>query len=135
MKKSCRDVTRRQFASSALAASVAAVAVHAAHPAAGQGTRTGTAKPPEVFCDTMQTGTLCPTGTVGLFKLSGAKAEAWLTAVGRYNKAVMDATQQLRGDVKGLLTPEQLLELDRWFRQGLNTEVNRTLASQTRRLP
>lgn len=131
MKKSRREVT-----CGALAACVAAVTLRAdQRPAAAQNTQTSTAKPPEVFCDTMQTGTLCPTGTVGLFKLSGAKAEAWLTAVGRYNKAVMDATQHLRGDVKGLLTPEQLLELDRWFRQGLNTEVNRTLASQTRRLP
>lgn len=130
------DKSRRELTSGALAACLAVVNLRAEQrPAARQSTETSAAKPPEIFCDTMQTGTLCPTGTVGLFKLSGAKAESWLTAVGRYNKAVMDATQQLRGDVKGLLTPEQLLELDRWFRQGLNTEVNRTLASQTRRLP
>ena len=130
MNKSRREVTY-----GALAACVAAVTVRGEQRSAAQGAQPSTANPPEVFCDTMQTGTLCPTATVGLFKLSGAKADAWSTAVGKYNKAVMDATRQLRGDVKGLLTPEQLLELDRWFRQGLNTEVNRVLASQARRRP
>lgn len=127
--------SRREVTCGAVAACLAAVTVRGEQRSGAAATQASAAKTPEIFCDTMQTGTLCPTGTVGLFKLSGAKAETWMTAVGKYNKAVMDATQQLRGDVKGLLTPEQLLELDRWFRQGLNTEVNRTLASRTRRLP
>jgi len=120
----------RLFLSLAFVTGVAVVTLQAQ-----QRPQAGAAQPPEVFCNTMQTGALCPTGTVGIFKLSGAKAEAWLKAVGRYNSAVEAATKQLRADAKGVLTPEQLLELDRWFRQGLNQEVNRILAAQTRRLP
>ena len=30
---------------------------------------------PEVFCNTMQAGALCPTGTVSVLKLSGLKVQ------------------------------------------------------------
>lgn len=86
---------------------------------------------PEVFCNTMQAGALCPTGTVSVLKLSGPKVQQWMDAVGKYNAAVDNATKQLRADAKSILTPAQLAELDRWMDKGINPEVNRILASRT----
>jgi hypothetical protein len=86
---------------------------------------------PEVFCDTMQAGALCPTGTVSILKLSGPKVQQWLDAVGKYNAAVLNATQQLKADARSVLTPAQIAELDRWMDKGINPEVNRILASRT----
>ena len=85
---------------------------------------------PEVFCNTMQAGTLCPTGTVSILKLSGAKVQPWLDSVGKYNEAVENATKQLKAEAKSVLTPAQLTELDRWLEKGINPEVNRILASR-----
>lgn len=128
--------TMRYLLCGALAACLAAVTLHAQQrPADRQRAQPGTAKPPEIFCDTMQTGGLCPTGTVGVLKLSGAKVDQWLEAVRRYNKAVEEATTQLRGEARGILTPEQLTQLERWFGQGLNPQINRILASQSQRTP
>ena len=87
---------------------------------------------PEVFCNTMQAGALCPTGTVSVLKLSGPKVQQWLDAVGKYNDTVESATKQLKADAKGILTPAQMAELDRWMNKGLNPEVNRILASRSR---
>ena len=87
---------------------------------------------PEVFCNTMQAGALCPTGTVSVLKLSGPKVQQWLDAVGKYNDTVESATKQLKADAKGILTPAQMAELDRWMNRGLNPEVNRILAARTR---
>ena len=86
---------------------------------------------PEVFCNTMQAGALCPTGTVSVLKLSGPKVQQWLDAVGKYNDTVESASKQLKADAKGILTPAQMAELDRWMNKGLNPEVNRILASRT----
>ena len=90
------------------------------------------ASAPEVFCNTMQAGALCPTGTVSVLKLSGPKVQQWLDAVGKYNDTVESATKQLKADAKGILTPAQMAELDRWMNKGLNPEVNRILASRSR---
>ena len=89
------------------------------------------AEVPEVFCNGMQAGTLCPTGTVGVLKLSGPNAQRWLDAVGNYNAAVQNATRELKAQAKGILTPAQLAELDRWMDRGINPEVNRILASRS----
>src|SRR5712691_4545317 len=86
---------------------------------------------PEVFCNTMQAGALCPTGTVSVLKLSGPKVQQWLDAVGKYNDAVENATKQLKADSRSILTPTQIAELDRWMNKGINPEVNRILASRT----
>ena len=86
---------------------------------------------PEVFCDTMQAGALCPTATVSILKLSGPKVQQWLDAVGTYNDAVENATKQLKADARSVLTPAQIAELDRWMDKGINPEVNRILASRT----
>ncbi len=86
---------------------------------------------PEVFCNTMQAGALCPTGTVSVLKLSGPKVEQWLGAVNTYNEAVLNASKQLKADARKILTPAQMTELDRWMEKGLNPEVNRILASRS----
>ena len=86
---------------------------------------------PEVFCNTMQAGALCPTGTVSVLKLSGPKAEQWLDAVNKYNDSVLKATRQLKADAGSILTPTQKAELDQWMDKGMNPEVNRILASRT----
>ena len=88
---------------------------------------------PEVFCNTMQAGALCPTATVGILKLSGPNVQKWIDAIGKYNAAVENATRQLKADTKGFLTPAQMAELDRWMDKGLNPEVNKILASRTAR--
>ena len=93
--------------------------------------KSAAAPAPEVFCNTMQAGALCPTGTVSVLKLSGPKVQQWLDAVGKYNDTVESATKQLKADAKGILTPAQMAELDRWMNKGLNPEVNRILASRT----
>ena len=85
---------------------------------------------PEVFCNTMQAGALCPTATVSILKLSGPNVQKWLDAVGKYNAAVENATRQLKADSKGFLTPAQTAELDRWMDKGINPEVNKILASR-----
>ena len=84
----------------------------------------------EVFCNTMQAGALCPTGTVSVLKLSGPKVQQWLDLVGKYNDAVETATKQLKADAKSVLTPAQIAELDRWMDKGINPEVNKILASR-----
>ena len=85
---------------------------------------------PEVFCNSMQAGTLCPTGTVSILKLSGPKVQQWLDLVNKYNEAVETATKQLKADSKSVLTPAQMSELDRWMEKGINPEVNKILASR-----
>ena len=86
---------------------------------------------PEVFCNTMQAGALCPTATVSVLKLSGANVQKWLDAVEKYNSAVENATKQLKADTRAFLTPAQQAELDRWMDKGINPEVNKILASRT----
>jgi hypothetical protein len=100
-------------------------------PAAGA-QQSAPARAPEVFCNTMQAGALCPTGTVSVLKLSGPKAERWLDAVQKYNDAVEGATRTLKADARNILTAAQMAELDRWMDKGLNPEVNRLLASRSR---
>ena len=97
------------------------------------GQQAAPAAAPEVFCNTMQAGALCPTGTVSILKLQGPKVQQWLDAVGKYNEAVEAATRQLKADSKGILTPAQLSELDRWMDKGINPEVNKLLASKNAR--
>jgi hypothetical protein len=89
-------------------------------------------KTPEIFCNTMQAGALCPTGTVSVLKLSGPKVQQWLDLVGTYNDTVEGATKQLKADARKILTPAQMAELDRWLDKGLNPEVNKVLASRNR---
>ena len=91
---------------------------------------TPVAAAPEVFCNSMQAGTLCPTGTVSILKLSGPKVQQWLDLVNKYNDAVETATKQLKADSKSVLTPAQMSELDRWMEKGINPEVNKILASR-----
>jgi hypothetical protein len=86
---------------------------------------------PEVFCNTMQAGALCPTATVSILKLSGPNVQMWLNAINKYNATVENATRQLKADTKGFLTPAQQAEIDRWMDKGINPEVNRILASRT----
>lgn len=95
-------------------------------------TQPAAARAPEVFCNTMQAGALCPTGTVSVLKLSGPKAQQWLDVVEKYNSSVENATKQLKADARNILTPAQMAELDRWMDKGLNPEVNRLLASRSR---
>jgi len=85
---------------------------------------------PEVFCNTMQAGALCPTATVSILKLSGPNVQKWMDAISKYNAAVENATRQLKADSKAFLTPAQTAELDRWMDKGLNPEVNKILAAR-----
>src|SRR5258705_8662602 len=84
---------------------------------------------PEVFCNTMQAGALCPTGTVSVLKLSGPKVQQWLDLVETYKDTVEGATKKLKADARGPLTPAHMAELDRLLRKGLNPEGHRVLPS------
>ena len=97
---------------------------------AAQSSTAATPATPEVFCNTMQAGALCPTGTVSILKLSGPKVQQWLDIVNKYNDAVETATKQLKAESKSVLTPAQMAELDRWMEKGINPEVNKILASR-----
>ena len=85
------------------------------------------AEPQEVFCSTMKTGQLCSHGTTDALKLTGPKAEEWVAAVRKYNRAVNEATVQLQKEAQTVLTPEQLAEVNRWFAVGVNKEMNKML--------
>lgn len=82
---------------------------------------------PEIFCSTMKTGQLCSHGTADALRLTGAKADEWVVAARKYNKAVDAATKQLQADAKTLLSAQQAAELDRWFALGMNVEMNKML--------
>src|SRR5579862_3690626 len=56
-------------------------------PAAGQSDAVA-----EIFCPTMKTGQLCSHGTCDALHLSGVKADQWVAAVRKYNRAVDLAT-------------------------------------------
>jgi hypothetical protein len=101
------------------------------HPAEDQQAAKPAAKAeaPEIFCASMKTGALCPTGTVSSLHLSGQKQDQWLDAVQRYNKAIEDANKQLHADAKDVLTPAQIAQVDKWFAVGVNTQLNQLLAS------
>ena len=114
-------ITRFRIALVVAAAALSFATLHA---------RQQPAAAPEVFCNTMQAGALCPTATVSILKLSGANVQKWLDAVGKYNAAVENATRQLKAETKGVLTPAQMSELDRWMDKGINPEVNEILASR-----
>jgi hypothetical protein len=75
----------------------------------------------------MKTGQLCSHGTTEALRLTGPKAEQWVAAVRRYNRAVNEATSQLQADAQTLLTPQQAAELNRWFAVGMNVEMNKML--------
>ena len=114
-------ITRFRFALVIAVASLSLATLHA---------RQKPAAAPEVFCNTMQAGALCPTATVSILKLSGPNVQKWIDAIGKYNAAVENATRQLKADSKAFLTPAQTAELDRWMDKGLNPEVNKILASR-----
>jgi len=114
-------ITRFRFALVIGVAALSLVTLHA---------RQQPAAAPEVFCNTMQAGALCPTATVGILKVSGPNVQKWIDAVGKYNAAVENATRQLKAETKGFLTPAQTSELDRWMANGINPEVNKILASR-----
>jgi hypothetical protein len=114
-------ITRFRFA---LVIAVAALSLATLH------ARQQPAAAPEVFCNTMQAGALCPTATISILKLSGPNVQKWLDAVGKYNSAIENATRQLKAETKGVLTPAQMTELDRWMDKGINPEVNKILASR-----
>lgn len=85
-----------------------------------------------VFCDKMQTGELCPGGTMNTLKLSGEAAKRWETDVHEYNKAIEAANSHLLAEGQHVLTPQQYSEVKLWFAKGLNPLMNRLLADQGR---
>ena len=117
-------ITRFRFAIGFLVLALSLATLHAQQRGAQQ------AEAPEVFCNTMQAGALCPTATVSVLKLSGANVQKWLDAVEKYNSAVENATKQLKADTRAFLTSAQQAELDRWMEKGINPEVNKILASR-----
>jgi hypothetical protein len=89
---------------------------------------------PEVFCDHMGTGQLCA-GNAQMFNLSGDQKERYTEALNAYNKAVAAASKQFLADAKTKvgLEPAQLTVAEQWFAVGLNPEINKILATTTKK--
>lgn len=94
-------------------------------------TQTQAAKP-EVFCEGMSAGQLCPTGSSAVLKLEGAKKERWLAATNKYNQAVDAATKAFLADAKATLTPQEYASVEKWFDKNLNVLMNQQLLAGTR---
>ena len=89
---------------------------------------------PEIFCSHKGTGQLCP-GNAQMFNLSGAKKERYEEALDNYNKAVAAAQKQFLADAKGKvgLSQAELALTESWFAVGLNPEINKILATKTKK--
>jgi len=89
---------------------------------------------PEIFCGHMKTGQLCP-GNAQMFKLSGARKEQYTQALNSYNKAVGEAQKQFLEDAKTKvgLSEAELALAQSWFAEGLNPEINKILATKTKK--
>src|SRR5713101_1431433 len=89
---------------------------------------------PEIFCSHKGTGQLCP-GNADMFKLNGPKKQAYLEALNSYNNSVAAASKQFLADAKAKagLSEVELALVESWFAEGLNPEINKILATKTKR--
>jgi hypothetical protein len=89
---------------------------------------------PEIFCGHMKTGQLC-SGNAQMFKLSAAQKEQYTQALNRYNKAVGESQKQFLEDAKTKvgLSETELALAESWFAEGLNPEINKILATKTKK--
>jgi hypothetical protein len=89
---------------------------------------------PEIYCSHLGTGQLCP-GNADMFKLNGAKKQAYLEALNSYNKAVAAASKQFAADAKAKagLSEVDLSLVESWFAEGLNPEINKILATKSKK--
>ena len=99
---------------------------------AGQHGKADVSDAPEIFCNHLGTGQLCP-GNAQMFKLSGARKERYEEALNSYNKAVAAAQKQFLADVKDKagLSQGELALAESWFAVGLNPEINRILSTKS----
>ena len=109
------------------------------HPAGHQGTMdmskmADSSGQPEIFCSHMGTGQLCP-GNAQMFNLSGAKKERYEDALNNYNKTIAAAQKQFLADAKDKvgLSQAELALTETWFAVGLNPEINKILATKTKK--
>lgn len=89
---------------------------------------------PEIFCSHMGTGQLCP-GNAQMFKLSDTQKQQYSQALNAYNKAVAAASKQFLEDAKTMvgLSETELALAQSWFAEGLNPEINKILATKTKK--
>lgn len=89
---------------------------------------------PEIFCSHLGTGQLCP-GNADMFRLSGARKQAYLEALNSYNKAVAAASKQFVVDAKAKarLSEGESALVESWFAEGLNPEINKILATKSKK--
>lgn len=99
---------------------------------AGQHNKADVSAAPEIFCNHLGTGQLCP-GNAQMFKLSGARKERYEEALNSYNKAVAAAQKQFLADVKDNagLSQAELALAESWFAVGLNPEINKILSTKS----
>ncbi len=89
---------------------------------------------PEIFCSHRGTGQLCP-GNAQMFNLGGAQKERYEEALNNYNKAVEVAQKLFLADAKDKvgLSQAELALAESWFAVGLNPEINKILATKTKK--
>jgi hypothetical protein len=99
---------------------------------AGHHGQTDASGVPEIFCNHLGTGQLCP-GNAQMFNLKGAQKDRYEDAVDNYNKAVAAAQKQFLADGKDKvgLSQAELALVKTWFDVGLNPEINKILAAKT----
>jgi hypothetical protein len=129
-------LTARLIPMAAVLAVVTAGTFYAQDHAGASAKEAHTAKPdaPEIFCGHMKTGQLCP-GNAQMFKLNAAQKEQYAQALNKYNKAVGEAQKQYLEDAKTKvgLSEAELALAESWFAEGLNPEINKILATKTKR--
>jgi hypothetical protein len=115
-----------------LTAQFAVGTVYAQEHNAGHHGQTDESGVPEIFCNHLGTGQLCP-GNAQMFNLRGAQKERYEEALNNYNKAVVAAQKQFLGEAKDKvgISQAELALAKTWFDVGLNPEINKILAAKT----
>lgn len=70
-----------------------------------------------------------------MFKLSAAQKEQYAQALNSYNKAAAAASKQFLADAKNKagLSEAEVALAESWFAEGLNPEINKILATKTKK--
>lgn len=85
-----------------------------------------------VFCNKMQTGELCPTGTFYTLKLPPQAGTKWAADIEQYDQSIEAANKRLLAQTKPLLTASQYSELQQFLAPGLNPLMNELLVKEGR---
>lgn len=107
-------------------------AAQTAKPSAHHGINSDNPMAGMVFCNKMQTGELCPTGTFYTLKVRNDAKAKWAATIEQYNDAIEAANRRLLSGSKPLLDAKQYSEMQRFLSPGLNPLMNQLLTREGR---